>query len=351
MALRKVIWTDQQVFDVLEDAWERLVEQSAFPSPFITCAWHRVWWRHFHEGDLHIVGWFDDDRLVGLAPLYISDGSLHCCLRPVGGIEVADYLDIVAVAGREEEICTAFLDHLSSPDAPEWVEVELVNLPEMTPTHRLLPDLAQDRSWWAWCQIEDVCPIIPLPDSFDAYLQMLSKKQRHEVRRKLRRLQRFAITMRHHVVSEGEDLQAAMDVFVHLHRRSHPDKAAFMTAQMEGFFRDMVEMARARGWLHLSFLEVDGTPVATLLCFDYNGRRMVYNSGFDPDAAAELSPGWNLVVMEIQDAIERGLRIFDFLQGDEEYKYRLGARSTHVYRIRLRKEPLPLDMLEERLTA
>jgi len=120
------------------------------------------------------VAWFDGEELVGLAPFYISDGSAHCCLRPVGGIEIADYLDILAVAGREEEIYNAFLDHLESPDA----------------------------------------------------------------RRKRRRLYRFASDVRYHVVQPHEDLQSAMDRFVHLHRRSHPDKAAFMTPQMEMFFRD-----------------------------------------------------------------------------------------------------------------
>ncbi len=351
MALRKVVWTDEGVFDALADAWERLVERSAFPSPFVTCAWHRLWWQHFHEGGLHVVGWFEGDELVGLAPLYVSDGNVHCCLRPVGGIEIADYLDILAVAGREADIYVAFLDHLAGPDAPDWVEVELINLPEATPTHRLLPTLVRERGWWAWVQVEDVCPVIPLPDSFDAYLARLSKKQRHEVRRKLRRLYRFASDVRHHVAGEGEDLQAAMDVFIDLHRRSHPDKAAFMTAQMEKFFRAMAEMARARGWLHLSFLEVDGRAVSSLFCFDYNGRRMVYNSGFDPEAAAELSPGWNLVVMEIEDAIRQGLKVFDFLQGDEEYKFRLGAASTHVYRLRLRREPVPLQALETHMVA
>lgn len=317
----------------------------------MTCDWHRVWWEHFREGDLHLVGWFEDDELVGLAPLYVSDGSVHCCLRPVGGVEIADYLDILAPAGREAEIYAAFLEHLESQDAPAWVEVELINLPEATLTHRLLPDLAQERGWWAWVSIEDVCPIIPLPDSFDAYLQSLGKKQRHEIRRKRRRLYRFAQEVRYHVVGDEEDLQSAMDVFVDLHRRSHPDKAAFMTPRMEQFFRAMAEMARTRGWLHLSFLQVDGEAVATLLCFDYDGRRLVYNSGFNPGAKAELSPGWNLVVFEIENAIEQGLKVFDFLQGDEEYKFRLGAVSTHVYRIRLRREPLPLQLMEEPTVA
>ncbi len=345
VTLRKVVYTDESGFNILRDAWETLVLRTAFPSPFITCDWHRLWWKHFQEGDLHLVGWWDGEDLVGVAPLFVSDGSAHCCLRPVGGVEVADYLDILAVAGREDEVYTAFLDHLESPEAPDWEEIELVNLPEHTPTHRRLAQLAQERGWWAWTRIEDVCPIIPLSDTFEGYLQLLDKKQRHEVRRKRRRLYRLASDVRHHIVAPGEDLQLAMDRFVHLHRLSHPDKAAFMTRKMEAFFRELVELAMARGWLHLSFLEVDGRAVATLLCFDYGDRRMVYNSGFDPEAARELSPGVNLVVMEIEDAIKQGLKVFDFLQGDETYKFRLGAIPTYVYRAHLRREPVPPERI------
>lgn len=340
MRLRKRVWNDASVFTALGPAWERLVENSAFPSPFMTPAWHACWWQHFAEGELHVVAWFSEqDDLVGIASLHLTGDPTACCLHPVGGVEVADYLDVLALPGHEESVLRAFLEHLLSPDAPEWQEVQLVNLPEATLTHRLLPQLAREYGLWTWVGIEDVCPVIPLPESFDEYLAMLNKKQRHEVRRKRRRLFEAAHEVIHRVVTEDDDLDAWIDVFVSLHRRSDPRKAAFMTPQMERFFRDIARLAQARGWLHLSFLEVDSRPLATLLCFDYGDRRMVYNSGFDPEAGAPLSPGVNLVVMEIEDAIARRLRLFDFLQGDEEYKFRLGAKPTYVYRVRLRREP------------
>ncbi len=340
MGLQKRVWTNEQDLGALEQDWDTLLAHSAFSSPFMSAIWHRVWWKHFPEGQLHLVGWYDDGRLVGLAPFYIADGSAQCCLRPVGGVEIADYLDVLAWQGYEQTIYNALLDHLASDDAPPWQEVNLINLPEATLTHTELPRLARERGCWAWVDVEDVCPIIPLPESFEAYLYTLNKKQRHEVRRKLRRLHRQAEHVRRWVVNADEgDLDHAMDLFITLHRRSDPEKAAFMTPRMEAFFREIVRVARERGWLHLAFLEVDGRQVATLLCFDYEDRRMVYNSGFDPEVARELSPGVNLVVMEIEDAIAQGLRIFDFLQGDEEYKFRLGAKPTYVYRLQIRRTP------------
>jgi len=291
------------------------------------------------------VAWYEDETLVGLAPFYLKNGHFQCCLRPVGGVEIADYLDILAPKGQEERIYQALIEHLASPEAPRWQEITLINVPETTPTHRALPRLIQDAGWWAWTEVEDVCPIIPLPETFDAYLGMLKKKQRHEVRRKLRRLYQKAETVQHRTVHHLDELPDAMDMFLALHRRSSPEKAAFMTSRMEGFFRHIAAVALERDWLRLSFLVIDGQALATLFSFDYGQRRMVYNSGFDPDAANELSPGWNLVVLEIQDAIERGLKVFDFLQGNEEYKFRLGGQSTFVYRLHIRRSP-PESMAE-----
>ena len=339
MTWQKRIWNDPSGFEALQADWERLLAQSVFPTPFMTPAWHKTWWRHFPEGEIHIVAWYERDDLVGVASFYLEDGTAQCCLRPVGGVEVADYLDVLALPGYERRVYQALLDHLLSPDAPDWQEVSLVNLPEATPTHRELPQLARACGLWAWVDVEDVCPVIPLPATFDEYLAMLNKKQRHEVRRKRRRLMEAARHVRHHIVGPDEDLDRAMDIFIDLHRRSTPEKAAFMTPRMAAFFRDIARLARERHWLHLSFLEVDDRPVATLLCFDFQERRMVYNSGFDPSVARALSPGVNLVVMDIEDAIRRGLKVFDFLQGDEEYKFRLGAQPTYVYRLRLRRTP------------
>ena len=63
----------------------------------------------------------------------------------------------------------------------------------------------------------------------------------------------------------------------------------------------------------------------------YKGRLLIYNSGYDPANYAELSPGIVLTSYIIEDAIKRSLKVFDFLQGNEVYKYRFGAIDTFVY--------------------
>jgi CelD/BcsL family acetyltransferase involved in cellulose biosynthesis len=127
---------------------------------------------------------------------------------------------------------------------------------------------------------------------------------------------------------------AGMAGFLALHRRSKTGKAKFMDGRMEGFFRQLAPAWAAAGVLALWKLELRGLPAASVLCLEYGDTVGLYNSGFDPEARA-LSPGVVLIARTIEDAIARGFRRYDFLRGEEPYKYGFGAQPTDVLRIGL----------------
>jgi CelD/BcsL family acetyltransferase involved in cellulose biosynthesis len=97
------------------------------------------------------------------------------------------------------------------------------------------------------------------------------------------------------------------------------------------FFGRLVPLLAEKGWLQLAFLRVDGQYAAGYLDFIYGDEVLVYNSGLNLSVAPELSPGILLLAYLIRHAIEQGCKRFDFLRGNEEYKYRLGGRDTKVY--------------------
>jgi CelD/BcsL family acetyltransferase involved in cellulose biosynthesis len=173
-------------------------------------------------------------------------------------------------------------------------------------------------------------PRLELPTTFDEYLQALGKTERHELRRKLRRLEtgrrvafRFA----------GDSERASvLDRFVALHRRSRGEKAEFMTGETERFFRDVAETMGARGWLRLGALNVDGEDAAILFGFAYERTLALYNAASDPDLAA-LSVGLACAAYAIRTAIAEGFTTYDFLRGDERYKYDLGGTDHWLLRL------------------
>jgi len=99
-----------------------------------------------------------------------------------------------------------------------------------------------------------------------------------------------------------------------------------MTAGMESFFRSLSKAMAEAKLLRLGIFELNRSPVAAAMCFDYRGVVYLYNNGYDPQYG-HLSVGSVSKVLSIKDSIERGRKKFDFLKGDEEYKQRLGGKE------------------------
>ena len=256
--------------------------------------------------------------------------------------DVSDYLDLIVEAGQEEAVYRGFLDYLEN-QAPAWDLVDLCNIPQGSLTYVQLREMAEAQGLRTLVEVEDVCPIIDLPSDWEDYLMMLDKKQRHEVRRKLRKADGEPDT-RFIIVGPDHDLRTEMQNFIDLHQKSAPEKDAFMDPQMQRFFFEAAQVLQAQGWLQLVFVEIDGQKAATLLNFDYGDAILVYNSGYDPSQFRHLSPGIVVTARSIEHAIAQGRSKFDFLRGDEIYKYRFGAQDTEVRRLLIAKPGVPLEV-------
>ena len=344
------LYRDETGFETLREEWNALLQRSRFDTIFLTWEWQTTWWRHLgsQRGPLTILAAHQAGRLVGILPLYsVREGEMTT-LYVVGCIEVSDYLDFIVEAGQEEAVYAAFLTWLAGPEAPAWDAVDLCNQPAPSLAHTRLVEMVTAAGWSAAVTQEDVCPKIVLPrpdeyptpefpDGWELYLGRLDKKERHEIRRKLRRIEREAPDAALRFVTAGPEVAAAVEDFIALHRQSKAAKHTFMTEEMQAYFRAMAQESAARGWLQLSFLDIGGRPAATYFCFDYGGDILVYNSGYDAAAVPQLSPGWVLLAQLIEHAIALGRTHFDFLQGNEDYKYRFGGQDTPVYRTLIRR--------------
>lgn len=326
------IYTDSSAFDLLAQEWDELLLRSVKPPFFMRYSFQRTWWQHLGNDELVLITIRNEDnQLVGLAPLYgQTDAAGQRELAFVGCVDLCDYLDLLIDKDYVETVHQALLDCLGSPDSPTWDKLYLCSLPHVSITRTQLAEVARSRGWQVELKQQDVCPVIPLAGHWDDYLAGVKKKQRHEIRRKMRKIEQEADT-RWYVIDSEEGLAEAMADFIDLHQKSTRDKEDFWSDDLIRFFQAMaVESARA-GWLKLYFIQVDGVKAAAMLCFDYNNEFLLYNSGYDPEQFAHLSPGNVLTSYVIQDAIRLGRQRFDFLRGDEEYKFRFGAEPEPVY--------------------
>lgn len=317
-------------FDTLgEGVWKGLVARTAFPSPFLSWPWQTAWYGAFGEGRrLSLLGVRDHaGEVVALLSLYEhADGES----RFVGGMDVSDYLDVIAPAGSEEEVWSALLQGRGA-STDVW---DLHAIRGGSPTAVLLPALAPAYGLTAECQLAERCPVLDLPGSWDAFLARLTSKHRHELLRKMRRLDRELPGTAANSYAAPADVAARLDDFLTLHRGSRTGKARFMDGRMAQFFRTAIVGLAERGMARLWLLERDRRALATFVCLEWPGHVGLYNSGFDVQLAA-VSPGIALLGHVVRDAIERGIGRLDFLRGEEPYKLAFGASPEDLYRIRV----------------
>ena len=315
---------DPAAFDSLKTDWVELEQRAAEDNIFLTHLWQHAWWADLGRGQLDIVTFRDNHRLVGLAPTYHEDVGGFPAVRFGGGLEVSDYLGVLVEPGYESAVGRAFLEHCL--ELPGLV-LDFHFLRADGATVRALTAAARDMDRRYIEEDEEVSPYIELTGDWETYLATLKKKNRHELRRKRRRLEEaggWTITE-----TRPETLAADLETFFDLHAKSSRAKQDFLTDEVKGFFRHICRHLEAAGWLSLRILEHQDRPLAAVLGFAYRSKLLLYNSGYDPGANI-LSPGFVLMSEEVRLAIEDGLSEVDFLRGDEKYKYALGARDRRL---------------------
>ena len=312
-------------FQQIESEWERVLSASPVNTVFLTPQWQEVWWDTFGNGK-KMAGFYVEDPhgVAAIASLTRSGETLSF----LGNPETVDYNDVMVRPGYESTFFDMFLSSLEQQD---WDTVQLDSLVENSPTLTYLPDLARQRGYAVQVQQEDTSSGINLPDTWDEYLAGLSKKDRHELRRKFRRLESLP-DWRWYCLTDEDQVSARLDDFFVLMRQSSQEKDKYMTPQREEFFRNITRRMSQMGLLRLFFLEVNQRPAATSLCFDYASSRLLYNSGYDPDQGY-YSVGLLLNALCLQDAIDQKIGYFDFLRGSEPYKQHLGGQRRKLYQM------------------
>ena len=318
--------------------WNKLVEQSIADTPFSRYEYLSEWWKTLGGGEwnsveLVLVSAYENDQLVGIAPLFIAEYDGQQAVLLVGSIEISDYLDLIVREADLPLFLSGLIDFLASSLAGNWSALDWYNLPDNSLTLPALKAESERRGWNYHEEIYRPTPRIALSGSFDDYLSRIDKKQRHEIKRKMRRAAESDLNVRFVLIDQSADIEKEMNTFFDLMTQD-PSKANFLHPAMREQMSVTIRAAFDQNYLWLSFLEVDGVKVASSLNFDYKNKLYGYNSGVSR-THMELSPGWVLLGHVIQWCCENGRHEFDFMRGDEDYKYRFGGVNRFVMRARV----------------
>ena len=323
--------TGSAAFDLPE--WSHLAAQDPNRHVFLLPAWGRAWWEEYGAGKELIVLTFLDPEPVGLAALTLDAAPEGGRLRFLGGDDLTDYMGPLTAGPEHLPAVADALVRYACEEIPDWTLFDAKCLPVPFGFTEWLVEAADRLGVSFEIDQHETTAVLPLPTSFEGYLDSLEKKDRHEVRRKMRRFDREAPGARL-VTATAETLEQDLRDFVDMHRGSEGLKGHFMVPERETFFRRVGRSFASLELLSLDFLEAGGLRVASTFSFQFDGTFYLYNSAYDPSLRA-ISPGLILVVKLIERSIAQGCRRFDFLRGEERYKYELGATALPLHAVRI----------------
>ncbi len=253
----------------------------------------------------------------------------------------ADYATILSAPADLPDVAEAIAVNLAEARDGAWDVVDLRRLRCGDPAADALATALGAREiregWTLNVEREDVCPVVTLPAGvdLDGYLATLGKKERHEIRRKVRRAEAVGEVR----LDDSADPRADLEAFIDLHQKRWGAAGLFPPTpggdQSRTFIRRLFELAGPQGPV-LTFLTVGGRRIAAGIHFATADGYLYYNAGVDPDAR-DLSPGVVMVYAYVQRAIADGKRRLDFLRGDEPYKYEWGAVDEPIQRLLVRR--------------
>ena len=309
--------------DAVASSWDRWGHCLKWGSIFVLPAWLKAWWHAFGSGaELQLRLMREGDEVIGFAPLQVKDKVASF----VGSPDVCDYVDFAVAPGKEIQFFDLLLEDLKGQGVNR---LELAPVRPDSTVLTQLTGLARSRGCEVLQRPEDVSLELDLPATWEDYLAGLKPKQRHEVRRKLRRLW-LADRAEYHCLSVGSETDEHMDAFLQLFALSEPEKARFMNGRMELFFRALTRGMAEIGLLRLGIIKVGDVEAAMTIGFDHSGCYYLYNSAYDP-RFSHLSVGLLCKVLCLKDSIEKGRTKWDFLKGSEPYKYQLGGHEVPIY--------------------
>lgn len=310
--------------DDLDALWRSHRSALLWSCPFALPPWLKAWWNTLGQATEPLIAVVrQGEVLLGAAPLMVQGRTL----RFLGDPSVCDYFDCVVAQGKEQAFFQTLLAYLSSHGFKK-LDLGPLRPDAVTRESLVRRDLSCSVEWRT--EPEDVFSELNLPGTWDEFLESLDGKQRHELRRKLRRLNE-AGAVRFRRADGPAQLPEAVETFLSLFGMNRKDKAAFMTGAMLSFFQVLSRSLAEEGLLRLFFLELDEQPVASVFCFDHGGTRYLYNNGYD-GGYEKLSVGLLSKVLSLQAAIHDGLRTYNFLKGAELYKTRLGGKQLPMSR-------------------
>ncbi len=318
---------DTSGFLALRQEWTNLLEYCDDDCLFLSWDWMFTWWRRFStHRQLCIITVRKAGLLIAVAPMVTKPTAL-IRLQPFKAIEFlasgdvgSDYLTLILRKGFELEAAHELIQALKE----KGMILDLSNFNPLSETMKRLTGQLQGSGWRSTKSKSTVCPFINLRShDWESFISSRGKSHRANTRKRLRRLNDCHNEITFKAAATDSERRRTMQLLVHWHLARWKERGgstALHRKELVQFHDDFTDIAMAKGWLRLFLLSLDDQPVAAIYCFNYRKKYYFYQMGYD-EQHSHLSIGLVATALAIQSALQEGAVEYDFLHGDEQYKY------------------------------
>ncbi len=302
--------------------WREFASQNCPPTTFQTPEWLTTWWAHFGSGDLRVMAFRQRGGLVGVMPGFLHNWNGRRQLTLIGS-GISDYLD-----------------PLFAPDYATYIVIRIAQELERWPDWEICnwQDLSFDTPLGVLGTVvpDTPCSVIHIEPSFDRFLASRSADLTRNLRRYREKAERIAPVTFEVTCAADETLIAAL-IELHGERWQKFGEPGMIEANgAKAFLRAIVRVLAERGWAMIFAVRFGGRIVAVLLALCNSTTIFSYLSVFDPQYE-KFGFERELLAQAIRYAHEKGYRKWNFLRGDEAYKFSWGARPLEKRRVIIRR--------------
>lgn len=313
-----------------ESSWKKVFRDSGSSNIFISWEWSSLWLKHFAEdGSIFVLKAEEGGDVVGIAPMILVSGQV--CF--IGGA-LADYTDFM-ILRDQKEVIAGMLDFIFTKT--EWRIISFLRIPESSPNLIPLRELLSGTAYLSRVKAAGVSPFIRISGSWDDYYKGKSKGLRQDIRTAYNKFSSIG-EMKYDDYNK-DNAEEILNAFFEMHRKRQEGKlgvSLYEKQENRAFFTELAPVFHAAGYSDLSALRINGRIISAVFALKYKKNFFYWIPVFDPEFL-KYSPGKVHIQMLLKKCFEEGYREFDFMRGDEPYKYKWADGSVSSYEVKIYK--------------
>lgn len=336
--IQVTLYSDFDSILPLKEDWNILLGESPMPNIFLTWEWITIWWSRFGKGrSLHFLVAQAGLKVVGVFPLYLDRMSIFPGFRAKtlrfvgdGGPVFPDYLGPIIKEDYVEKVIDEFSRFLHDQSF-NWNMMRFSDVyPEISSIKRLVESNRRQFGKELY-EGEERCPYLPLPSSYENLIAGLHSRRRESVRRVLRKAQKkYDIKFECYISEDSVDEVFSLLVGIYKNSIRGQDKHnGFNRDDYLEFHREIAKAFAKKGWLRLYILWLNDSPTAFIYGYLYKNSFWYYQTGYDKGFSND-APGSIVLQKVFESVIGEGAEEFDFLKGDEDYKFYYSTRERRT---------------------